>query len=235
MENIFEKYVEHAMGEYKQAEFKFKQFEINYQEYFPSDKNSNILDIGIGRGEMLSSMKNWGYKKYLGVDISPSTIKFCKSIDLNCELVDDTALWLKKHPTEFDMITLLDVLEHIPRQNTIDFLKAIKGALKKDALLIIQTPNLQAPDGQLHRYNDFTHEFGFVEHSLSQVLLAAGFEQFHFKGFEEFTSGGFSESKRKFFRKYFWEYIRFTRKITNNINPTILNPVFFAVVKNKLD
>ena len=42
-----------------------------------------MLDIGVGLGEMLSCMKNWGHN-YHGIDISPSTIEFCKKYNQEC-------------------------------------------------------------------------------------------------------------------------------------------------------
>ncbi|MDD2487241.1 MAG: methyltransferase domain-containing protein [Candidatus Gracilibacteria bacterium] len=77
----------------------------------------------------------------------------------------------RKNKNQFDIITLLDVLEHVPKNETISFLRELKGSLKTNGTLIIQIPNLQAPDGQLHRYNDFTNEFGYIEHSLQEVLI----------------------------------------------------------------
>lgn len=231
MKEIFENYVEHSLGGNQQAIFKFRQFEYNYRKYFPgSDRDVCLLDVGIGRGEMLACMRDWGYKNYLGVDISPSTVDFCKSIGLNCELVSDSTVYLESHSSTFDVITLLDVLEHIPKTEIIRFLAALKSALKPGGVLIIQVPNLQAPDGHLHRYNDITHEIGFIEHSFAQVLLAAGFQKFKFIGFEEFVFRTPVERLRKLFRWMHWSVVRFLRGVDGNINPKILHPVFSAVV-----
>ena len=43
--------------------------------------------------------------------------------------------------------------------------------------------------------------------------------------------GGKLEKKNKKYRKYFWEWVKFTRRITGNINPAILNPVMYAIAK----
>lgn len=231
MKELFDSYIETAFGEHKQAEFKFAQFEKNYKRFFPPNKNAFVLDIGIGRGEMLSCMKNWGYQNYLGVDISPSTVNYCKSLGLNCLMVGDVTKWLTKRNDSFELITLLDVLEHIKKEETIEFLKALKLSLKEGGILIIQVPNLQAPDGQLHRYNDFTHEVGYVEHSLQQVLKTAGFNEISFYGFEDSISRSWKEIIRIILRAFFWKYTRFIRIINGNLNPEILNPVFYAVVK----
>lgn len=230
MKEIFDNYVETSFDGFKQAKFKFKQFEINYKNYFPADKSSFVLDIGIGRGEMLSCMRDWGFN-YQGVDISSSTVRFCQLLNLKCQTVEDTAAWLFENQENFTLITCLDVLEHVPRDQTIGFLKAIRASLCNGGQVIIQVPNLQSPFGYLHHFNDFTHVSGFVEHSLAQVLLAAGFREFEFHGFEEITRPGIKSIIRKSIRHIYRIIIRFARVINANPNPKILDPVMYAVIK----
>lgn len=230
MSEIFDNYLSNAFDDEKQAGFKITQFEFNYRRFFPQDKSSSILDIGIGRGEMLTCAKKWGYSHYLGLDISPSIVNFCSKLDLNCELTDNTTNWLKQNENSFDLITLLDVLEHVPKSETIEFLKALYNSLKPNGVIIIQTPNLQAVDGQLHRYNDFTHEFGYIEHSLKQVLVTAGFAKMSFHGFEYLTGNPLKISIAKFIRNILWGYVKMKRRFTGNLNPEILHPVFYSVV-----
>ena len=230
MKEIFDNYVETSFDGFQQATFKFRQFKINYEKYFPKDKSIPILDIGIGRGEMLSCMRDWGFK-YQGVDISPSTVKFCKNLKLNCEVTVDTATWLMHNKEKFSMITCLDVLEHVPRDQTINFLKAIRASLANGGLVIIQVPNLQSPFGYLHHFNDFTHVSGFVEHSLGQVLLTAGFKKFEFHGFEEIFAINFKQSIRLILRYFYRKTVRFMRAINGNPNPLVLDPVMFVVAK----
>ena len=226
---IFDLYLESVCDERPFEPQKFIQFEYNYKKFFPKQTDSKILDIGVGRGEMLICMRDWGYSNYNGVDISKSTIKHCQKHNLNCELTDNTVLWLQNHQGEFDLITMLDVLEHIKKEDTIIFLQALRTSLKKNGKLIIQLPNMQSPDSQLHHFNDFTHEVGFVEHSLKQVLLLAGFTNLHFFGFEEFSRNNFKEIIKKILRFFYWKIVRFTRAISGNGNPSILNPVFCVI------
>jgi len=230
MKEIFDKYIETSFDGFAQAEFKFKQFEYNYKKYFSPVPSSKILDIGVGRGEMLSCMRDWGYA-YHGIDISESTIKYCKSRKLNCEIVRDTAEWLTDNQVKYDLITCLDVVEHVPRDKVIDFLSAIHSNLSDGGKAIIQVPNLQSPYGYLHHFNDFTHVSGFVEHSLAQVLIASGFTRFTFSGFEELVFDGYKQNILKGLRSSYWLFVRFLRRINNNPNPKILNPVFFAVAE----
>jgi SAM-dependent methyltransferase len=229
MKEVFDNYIENVFGVGGQALFKLQQFENNYRPLFPSNSDAALLDIGIGRGEMLSCMKKWGYTNFRGVDISPSTVAFCSSLGLPCEQVEDTTTWLRENVKSFDFITLLDVLEHIKKEEIVSFLKTLKGALKPDGVLIVQVPNMQAPDSQLHRYNDFTHEVGFVENSLRQTLQVAGFSSISLHGFEDSISLATREKIRLVLRPLFWSCVRMLRKLNGNLSPKILYPVFYAV------
>ena len=230
MKEIFDNYIENSFSGYQQAGFKLKQFEINYKKYFPKEKSAPVLDIGVGRGEMLTTMLNCGLN-YRGIDISPSTVRFCQSLNLNCQVVEDTVSWLLQNKDTFSLITCLDVLEHVPRDQTIDFLKAMRAGLRNDGAVIIQVPNLQSPFGYLHHFNDFTHVSGFVEHSLAQVLIVAGYKEFEFKGFEDFCTPGIKQSIKKVVRSIYRKMIRFLRAVNANPNPEILDPVFFVVAR----
>ena len=80
MQEIFENYIDNSFDGHYQADFKFHHFELNYKQYFNKSISLKVLDIGVGRGEMLSCMKKWGHN-YHGIDISPSTVEFCKKLD----------------------------------------------------------------------------------------------------------------------------------------------------------
>ena len=228
MQEIFENYIDNSFDSHHQADFKLRQFDLNYKIHFNNSETLRTLDIGVGRGEMLSCMKIWGHN-YYGIDISPSTVKFCKKLNLLCEHVDDTEFWLKNHQNQFDIITCLDVLEHIPKERLIQFVEAIRNSLIKDGLAIFQVPNLQSPFGYLHHFNDITHISGFVEHSLNQVLLSAGFNKMLFYGFEELYEKTPKIIAKKILRFFYRKIIRFLRTINANPNPCILDPVFFVV------
>jgi 2-polyprenyl-3-methyl-5-hydroxy-6-metoxy-1,4-benzoquinol methylase len=231
MKKIFDNYINNAFGGvYEQAIFKIQQFKINYEKFFPKVATGKVLDIGIGRGEMLTCMKDWGYD-YHGIDISLSTVSYCQSLGLSCEKVDHTAEWLRLHKNTYDVITLLDVVEHIKKEEVIDFVSAIHGALKPGGVSIIQSPNMQSTDSNLHRYNDLTHELGLTEHSFGQLLMESGFKFYNIYGFEWFTGSRLKHKIGKLLRYVAYKYIHVRRRITGNLNPKILNPVFFAIAK----
>jgi len=233
MKEIFDGYLEYTFVEAKQATFKFKQFTYNYRRYLPRSKKVSLLDVGPGRGEMLTLMKRWGYRDSMGVDISPSIAKFCRSLGLNCLLVKDTISWLRHHKGKFAFISALDVVEHLPKSQIIPLLHALRAALAPGGTLLIQIPNMQAVDSPIQRYHDFTHEVGFTEASLAQVLRAAGFKKFTIAGFEELVLGGFKEKVVKILRFINWCRVRFFRVINGNVSCQILHTVFYAVAKRE--
>ena len=236
MNEVLDNYIDTSFdSDYLQCKPKFAIYEANYRCYFPADLQARILDIGIGRGEMLSSVKMWGYSNSQGIDISPQVINHCKKLELPCCLVTDTDGWLREHLNEFSLITMLDVLEHIPKRRLVATLAAARKSLVEDGILIIQVPNLQSPDGYLHRYNDITHEVGFLEHSLEQVLRSAGFRNYLLQGLEEILGNGLSPLGKRFLRFIYYSHVRFRRHITANLNPRILTPVFFAVAKKSVN
>jgi 2-polyprenyl-3-methyl-5-hydroxy-6-metoxy-1,4-benzoquinol methylase len=228
LKQIFDRYVETSFDGPNPSKDKIDQLYANYRRFFPASNSARTLDIGVGRGEMLICMRNLGYD-YYGIDISPSTIEVCRRNNLSCEVVANTASWLRNHEGCFELVTCLDVLEHVPREEVIALLVAIRAGLTASGRLILQVPNLQSPFGYLHHFNDFTHVNGFVEHSLQQVLLAAGFTSINFYGFEERVDPQLKAKIALIARPVYWQLIRFLRRLNGNPNPQILTPVFFAV------
>jgi len=72
-------------------------------------------------------------------------------------------------------VILKDVIEHLPRAVVIPILSSIYDALNPGGSLLVETGNLTSLTGVYLRYIDFTHECGFTENSLRQVLKASGF------------------------------------------------------------
>ena len=150
-------------------------FDVDYGNFLPANKDARILDIGCGAGHFLYYLKKRGYTHFLGIDLSPGQIEFCKkNITPNVELADAFKLLADKE-NNYDAISANDLLEHIPKEKVITFLEMIYRSLKPAGILLIKLPNMSNPFALDSRYRDFTHECGFTEKSIYQVLYVAGF------------------------------------------------------------
>lgn len=164
-------------NELSPEEFKLvaADYEEMYGQFLPSSRDAAILDAGSGAGHFLYFLKKKGYVNYTGVDISHQQIEFCrKNISENVVLADIFD-YLQEKKGCFDLISVNDVLEHIPKERVHSFLCLARQTLKPNGKIILKTPNMGNFFSLYPRYKDFTHESGFTEKSLHQVLWLAGF------------------------------------------------------------
>ena len=97
----------------------------------------NLLDLGAGKGTFISNITKF-FKSCLGVDFSfnnlskknKSKIKF---VSMNPEH------FIEKNLKRFDVITLNNVLEHVPDPTT--FMINLKKNIKKNTLIILTVPS----------------------------------------------------------------------------------------------
>jgi 2-polyprenyl-3-methyl-5-hydroxy-6-metoxy-1,4-benzoquinol methylase len=147
-----------------------------FLDFLPTNKSSAVLDIGCGMGHFLRFLKNQGFSNIQGVDHSEEQVNCCKSSSLPVVFITDTYKFLETRIDTYDLIVMNDVLEHFQKNEVIRILLCCKSALRKDGNLVLRVPNMSSIYGLHGRYIDFTHEVGFTESSLKQVLLAVGFE-----------------------------------------------------------
>lgn len=141
--------------------------------------DATILDIGAGYGHQLYKLNNRGFKNLHGIEVAASSLAVAMQelpADVKFEFIDAFE-YLPSHQSEFDVIILNDVLEHIPREKTIDLLLLINSALKNGGRLIVRVPNMSSILAQYSMCMDFTHIVGFTEFSLMQVFDSAGFNR----------------------------------------------------------
>lgn len=169
----------------KEFELHNKYFKKNYLKYMPKDKNITILDLGCGMGQFLNFCWHEGYKNCTGIDVSRENVNFVKKQHLSnmkvyCSSITD---FLYDKEQCFDVIVLNDVIEHLTKEEIFDVMDDVQKALRKDGVFFIKTPNMANPYvSTVGRYIDITHEIGFTEKSIRQVLKATGFNKIHIIG-----------------------------------------------------
>lgn len=162
---------QHLSGDLKEKWRLFKPyFETNYKPLLPTKKDVRILDVGFGEGIFLFWASEAGYTNLEGVDPCKSFVEIVGEIPHVKAYVGMAQDFLKKHQGEYDVITIKAVLEHIPKDEVFPLIKLMKDALKPGGILIVDVPNMDWLFAQHERYLDFTHEVGFTQESLRDVL-----------------------------------------------------------------
>lgn len=110
-----------------------------YKELSPyfNVKGKRILDIGCGTGSFLNSIKE--HNEVLGIEISESYSAYLTANNIP-HMIGNLEDSLKRIPDGyFDLITLWDVLEHLPDPHKITGM--VRNKLSPSGLLIIWTNN----------------------------------------------------------------------------------------------
>jgi len=146
---------------------------VAYEEFLKRTdlKSAKILDVGCGKGFLLNSLHELGYKNVTGVDLSKGDIAAGRKVFPHIDFIEeDIFLFLEKHTNTFDIIFLKAVIEHVEKHKVISLLRLINGALKPGGLCVIDVYNADWLFAFHERYMDFTHETGFTQESLRQVM-----------------------------------------------------------------
>jgi 2-polyprenyl-3-methyl-5-hydroxy-6-metoxy-1,4-benzoquinol methylase len=150
-----------------------RYIERNYIPYLDTVDRASaiILEIGCGKGYLLATMKDFGFAKLHGIDLSPEDIEKAKQIAPNASVVCvDAFEYLENLSESFDVIVFKAVLEHIQKERVLLFLRQVNKALRPGGIVIVDVPNMDWLFASHERYMDYTHEVGFTRESLAQVM-----------------------------------------------------------------
>jgi SAM-dependent methyltransferase len=108
-------------------------------------KYKNILDVGCGDGYLLNNLET-SFPK-LGIDLSEKAIMFANAFakDAKFEIKDLFTLEEK-----YDLISLIEVLEHIPNDFVKPFMTQVLSLINKDGHFIISVPTTVLPLNKKH-------------------------------------------------------------------------------------
>lgn len=143
--------------------------------HLPTDKTVAVLDVGCGRGYALKLLRELGYQNVAGIDLDAGQVAFARQHGLDVEQVAETPEFLRGRPERYDLVLLMDVLEHVAVEEQPALLAAIHASLRRGGRLICTVPNAASPLAAFWRYADFTHRCVFTTYSLEFVLTQTGF------------------------------------------------------------
>lgn len=141
----------------------------------PSAGDGPALDVGCGDGHAMVALGELGYPEVRGVEIDAGQAEATRRRGLDVDLTDDTIAYLHARPGRFGLITLLDVLEHVPVPAQIPMMRAVFAALRPGGRVVLRVPNATSPVFARWLYQDHTHHCSFTEMSVYFILANAGF------------------------------------------------------------
>lgn len=153
-----------------------KFYKHNYLKYFPTNKDARILTISCGPGYMVNMLVQEGYTDVLGIDSVSSKVDIARQRGLNCE-VEEAFPFLERHVDTYDVVFCECEINHLTKDEVMDFLEIARNSLKEGGALFIHSMNGANPitgaEGLAHNYD---HYNTFTEQSLKQVLEFMDFD-----------------------------------------------------------
>lgn len=209
---IFSRYLSSGFRKMNALDYELagNSYELNFGDIITVDRNARILDVGCGMGHFLYYLKKKGYVDFLGIEVGREQVEYCKSnITDKIEEVADIFKFLPGKPDFYDLIVLNDVLEHFNKEDVFRLLRAVLISLKDGGRLIIKTPNMGNLFGIASLCIDFTHEVGFSEVSLRQVLQVTGFKEVNCREEKVYISSFFKRVAYGIFKSIYRRVIKF--------------------------
>jgi 2-polyprenyl-3-methyl-5-hydroxy-6-metoxy-1,4-benzoquinol methylase len=150
-------------------------YKHNYVRYMPRNRDARILTISCGPGYLVHTLTVEGYTNVLGIDSDPVKVAHAHRRSLNC-LAAEAFPFLEGRGNEFDVIACEQEVNHLTKDEIVEFLRLCRTSLRPGGTLIVHSLNGANPvTGAEALAQNFDHYNSFTEYSLRQVLQYAAF------------------------------------------------------------
>ncbi len=181
--------------------------------------NSDVLDIGCGRGEWLQVLREEGIQAR-GIDTNRILVQQCKDLSLDVEEREALSYLRSLPDASLNVVTAFHFAEHLPLETLVQFLDETGRVLKPGGLMILETPN---PEnllvGSCNFYLDPTHKNPIPIPTMKLLVEARGFRC------EEVLKLHAVQSEK----------IEVKDQLTSHLNHFLYGPMNYAVVARKPD
>lgn len=151
--------------------------------YLPAQ--GKVLDVGCAAGYFLRVVHEQGHDVQ-GVEVSSAIAKEAIAnlgeARIHVGTLDEARLCKPYQPASFDLITLWDVIEHVPNPQAL--LRSVRELLKPSGTLLLETQNVASRWARLlgpawHHYKHHEHLYHFTPATITRLLADCGFAQQH--------------------------------------------------------
>jgi protein O-GlcNAc transferase len=147
------------------------------EKILPFADSGDWLDIGFGNGSLLFTAHEYGFNP-VGIDLREGNVSALKQFGIEAHCIDLNKL---DHHERYSVVSLADVLEHIPYPK--EALNSVYKLLKNDAVTLISLPNMDSVLWQALNnakgnpyWGEIEHYHNFGRTRLYTLLNECGFE-----------------------------------------------------------
>lgn len=184
-------YIKHLEQLSSSGTFKRKKdyIEHNLKKYIPDKPNRQIkiMEIGPGLGELESFLNDRGITNIDLIDNDKNVLDYVsKKYKVRKVYFSENLNKIGNRIGNYDLIVLIQVLEHLPINILKQTIKMLFNRLSKNGKLVIVVPNANNPLGLTERYADLQHTISFTEQSLYDLVNLSGIRNYEvfIKGYE---------------------------------------------------
>ena len=198
--------------------FKYFTYLLRIRELVEEINPDSILDVGCGEGRFLGLLGNRIRK--VGVDLSPRPINFAQAFHPDIEFHCADANQLKE---EFDVVTAIEVLEHVRDEQVTNFLKILEKRIKESGKIIISVPTTVLPVSEKH-YRHYTLEILKQQLENSKINLEIGRVEYVYKSsfllklYSKLTQNKLWIIEIRHLRNLVWRMVKSKYTIANESN-----------------
>jgi 2-polyprenyl-3-methyl-5-hydroxy-6-metoxy-1,4-benzoquinol methylase len=139
-DDLYQLFEDRFRGSEKEIQAR-QRFYLQYVERAP-EPTAPVVDIGCGRGEWLTELRERGIKSF-GIDSNVVSVERCQHDGLDVRQEEALSFLNSVDPASIRVITLFQVIEHLSLGNLIEMLRASLVALKPGGVWLAEFPNIQ--------------------------------------------------------------------------------------------
>ena len=201
--------------------YEYLCYMLHIKEIIDDISPKSILDVGCGDGRLISLLTEYDEISYTGVDISSKAISFAKAFNPNVEFIN---IDVKKIERKYDLVSLIEVMEHIPDLIIEEFMDDVISKIKIGGYLIISVPSINIPLQKKHyRHYDINtlikdikpEENGLTVLSIEYIFNGSNLI---YKYWHKLTSNRYSVIIVPILEQIFWNFIWKRLRIARNNN-----------------
>ncbi len=158
---------------------RLKRLLMYIEKYFPNPEKITLIDYGCGSGWLFYYLNEFGIKNMYGWDVVPGVLQEIKGkYPWVKNLYSSSIGKFSDVPAgvQFDLITSIEVVEHVPNQGKIDYLTSINKILKSEGFFYLTTPNGKFEKTGMENYNQQPVEDWTRPREMKKILKRSDFK-----------------------------------------------------------